>query len=736
MRFGVEGVWKKRRRRDWPDRAVERGDAGAREAEWAGRVLWTLFSAIVCLLVQLPPAYAQPGNLNLTTIQSQWASLLGSSLLFFEAQRSGVLPATNRVKWRTDSALSDGADIGLNLSGGYYDAGDHMKFLFPLANVLTSLAWGALDFAEGYEKAGQMGYVRDTIKWGTDWIIAGHPEPDTLVVQVGSVAIDHARWTTHENLSYPRPSYTVTKEKPGTDVVAQAAAALAAASLVFAGDDLPGASNARYQRYPGYSSILLNHAKQLYSFASNTFPYTRYHTHIPPEALAYASSGVADELLYATLWMYRATNDSGYVTTITRIWTRQNVTSMPNRKNLPVHDWDSKWGGSIVLGALLFQQDEGFQRTAARYLDRLLPPHLFTPGGLWWSKAMSNWQSLGGAGNHAFLALVFAKSLGAKSPVRRRAYERFALSQARYIFGENPRNTTYMVGVAPNSPQRIHHASAAVVAATSPEPNVHVLMGAVINGPSIKDEWTDDREDYVRNEVAVNTVGMLSGVLAAFCEMDEIERGPLFRNDTLEGGNVLSGYDWTAKDVPDPFDEVVELVPEPGPGPGPETVDAGTMSAGAIAGLSIIAVCLSVALVFATALAIRGIQKRREWQMLQDECEDGYEWKPKDDKGDSVPLLGDKVSTDFEPTEVSMKTSGNQRSLGSSDTLADESEEISAVEETGAASDSEAPDPDTVPMLSGTSLGASMDADEEEREEEGFEWNGEWTVTDFTTLLT
>lgn len=30
----------------------------------------------------------------------------------------------NRVDWRNDSALEDGSDYGLDLSGGWYDAGD------------------------------------------------------------------------------------------------------------------------------------------------------------------------------------------------------------------------------------------------------------------------------------------------------------------------------------------------------------------------------------------------------------------------------------------------------------------------------------------------------------------------------------------------------------------------------------------------------------------------------------
>ena len=60
----------------------------------------------------------------------QWSTLLGNGLFFYEAQRSGRLPTTNRVSWRNDSCINDGQDVGLDLSGGYYDAGSaYQSFL-------------------------------------------------------------------------------------------------------------------------------------------------------------------------------------------------------------------------------------------------------------------------------------------------------------------------------------------------------------------------------------------------------------------------------------------------------------------------------------------------------------------------------------------------------------------------------------------------------------------------------
>jgi endoglucanase len=59
----------------------------------------------------------------------QWSTLLGNLLYFYEAQRSGSLPSTNRVFWRNSSALLDGQDVHLDLTGGYYDAGGTFSFL-------------------------------------------------------------------------------------------------------------------------------------------------------------------------------------------------------------------------------------------------------------------------------------------------------------------------------------------------------------------------------------------------------------------------------------------------------------------------------------------------------------------------------------------------------------------------------------------------------------------------------
>lgn len=49
--------------------------------------------------------------------------LLGKAFYFFECQESGKLRQGHRVKWRGDSYLHDGKREGIDLVGGWHDAG-------------------------------------------------------------------------------------------------------------------------------------------------------------------------------------------------------------------------------------------------------------------------------------------------------------------------------------------------------------------------------------------------------------------------------------------------------------------------------------------------------------------------------------------------------------------------------------------------------------------------------------
>jgi hypothetical protein len=71
----------------------------------------------------------------------------------------------------------------VDLVGGYYDAGDNVKFGLPMAFTTTLLAWSVIEF--GSSMHDQLHNAKDAIKWSTDYLLkAATATPDTLYVQV------------------------------------------------------------------------------------------------------------------------------------------------------------------------------------------------------------------------------------------------------------------------------------------------------------------------------------------------------------------------------------------------------------------------------------------------------------------------------------------------------------------------------------------------------------------------
>ena len=111
--------------------------------------------------------------------------VLHNSILFYEAQRSGKLPNSNRVRWRKDSALNDRGQNGEDLSGGWYDAGDYVKFGFPMAFSVTMLSWGLVEYRDAYKNAGELNYMLDCIQWPLDYFMKAHIKQKEFYGQVG-----------------------------------------------------------------------------------------------------------------------------------------------------------------------------------------------------------------------------------------------------------------------------------------------------------------------------------------------------------------------------------------------------------------------------------------------------------------------------------------------------------------------------------------------------------------------
>ncbi|KAL1921943.1 uncharacterized protein VTP21DRAFT_10585 [Calcarisporiella thermophila] len=432
----------------------------------------------------------------------EYMKLLDFSLLFYEAQRSGKLPSNNRVPWRHDSGLEDGRDQNVDLVGGYYDAGNYMKFTFPLAFALTHIAWGALEYFEGYVLAKQSEHLKDMLKWGTDWLIKAHPTNTTLFVQVGTGTVDNNYWGPDTDIPKPRLSFKISIEARGTDVSASTAAAFAANSIVFR----------QLFNNEVYADTLLSHAKSLYAFAE-TLPFMAYSDSVPAAGNFYSSStSYGDELAWGALWLYRATNDMVYAQKASAYFDQFKLAGL----NLPL-DWADQTGAVYVLGAQIDPSNPRYKKEAERYLDAKAKPNGGgcgrTKGGLLWCDGSSDSNSLQPPLNTAWLMVQYVNKVDSK---KNDSYYGFVKSQWDYVMGKNPMNTPYIIGAHSNSPKNPHSALAHGYAgfAMMKNPVKYVVYGALVGGPG-KDDWfSDDISNWKTNEIAIDYNVPLQNLLA------------------------------------------------------------------------------------------------------------------------------------------------------------------------------------------------------------------------------
>ncbi|WP_455715967.1 glycoside hydrolase family 9 protein [Anaerosporobacter sp.] len=444
-------------------------------------------------------------NTVVNTKNYNYGDALEKSVMFYDFQKSGKLPENQRNNWRGDSGLADGADVGLDLTGGMYDCGDHVKFNLPMAYTSTMLAWSYLESTDIYKNSGQDVYLLENIKWITDYLIKCHPSADVYYYQVGDGGLDHAYWTSAEVMQMNRPAYKVDLDHPGSAVCGEAAAALASASILFKDSD------------PTYAATCLKHAKELFSLAERMKGDSGYKEHA---GSYYNSSHFYDELSWASIWIYIATNDGTYLTKskdYSEYWGKEGQTD--EIAYTWAHCWDDvHFGAELLIAQHDSSEDAAIYKeaiennldywTTGKDGERIT----YTPKGL---AFRDSWGSLRYSSTQSFLASVYA-DWDKADPGRADTYETFAKSQADYILGSSGRS--YLIGYDETSPTQPHHRTAHGAwennASGAPSKARHVLVGALVGGPDSNDGYQDVITDYQHNEVGCDYNAGLVGLMA------------------------------------------------------------------------------------------------------------------------------------------------------------------------------------------------------------------------------
>ncbi|KAG9445004.1 hypothetical protein H6P81_016344 [Aristolochia fimbriata] len=475
---------------------------------------------LVTALLLLGPAVSSAGH--------DYGDALRKSILFFEGQRSGRLPSDQRLKWRRDSGLRDGADHGVDLTGGYYDAGDNVKFGFPMAFSTTLLAWSIIDF--GRNMGPELGNAVKAVKWATDYLLKATAEPESMFVQVGDAFSDHNCWERPEDMDTLRTAYRVDRNHPGSDVAGETAAALAAASIVFRSRDA------------AYSRLLLDRAVRVFEFADK---YRGAYSSSLRKAVCpfYCDfDGYQDELLWGAAWLHKASRRREY-----REFIMRNEEILGAGETINEFGWDNKHAGinvliskEVAMGRAEYFRS--FKQRADAFICSLLPgtsrPQIqYSPGGLLFKTGGSNMQHVTSL---SFLILAYSRYIShsnALVPCGRASatpdqLRKLAKRQVDYILGDNPMRMSYMVGYGPKFPHRIHHRGSSLPSMgshpthirckegtryfLSPNPNPNLLIGAVVGGPNMTDKFPDSRPYFQQSEPTTYINAPLVGLLAYF----------------------------------------------------------------------------------------------------------------------------------------------------------------------------------------------------------------------------
>ncbi|RCX18416.1 endoglucanase Cel9N [Anaerobacterium chartisolvens] len=473
--------------------------------KWLRPIVMLLVISLLLPLLAPGPTVQGAASPRIGGSYYSYGEAMQKAILFYKANRLGDLPDDYILPYRGDAAMTDGQDVGLDLTGGWADAGDGIKFTHPMSYAAGQLGWAVYEYRRAFEKSGQLDNILDEIKWATDFFIKAHPSPNLLYYMCGYEESDHSVWVTHEMLDYvtDRKSFKVDPSTPGSDVAGQTAAALAIASIIFEPTD------------PEYANTCLTHAKQLFSFADT------YRGKNPLGSL-YPSGGYMDDLAWGAIWLYIKTENTYY---LDKAKSALPVTSLGGGHT---HCWDDvSYGAALKIAQAT--HDSSYAAMVEKNLDIWMPggSMKYTPGGLAW---LSQWGSLRYASTAAFLAFVWSDDKTVGTASKKETYHNFAERQINYALGDNPRGGSYVVGFGENSPVHPHHRTAHgswTSMLSVPLFHRNILYGALVGGPGSDDGWKDDISDYTLNEVATD---YNAGFVGALAKMYDIYGGEPLQN--------------------------------------------------------------------------------------------------------------------------------------------------------------------------------------------------------------
>ncbi|MBR3834462.1 MAG: glycoside hydrolase family 9 protein, partial [Lachnospiraceae bacterium] len=419
---------------------------------------------------------------------NNYAKLLQYSLYFYDANMCGdEVGEHTLLSWRNDCHTydkysyrrSDGSSVTVDLTGGFHDAGDHVKFGLPEAYAAFTLGMSYDTDKNAYVKAAQVEHLQTITTHFADYLVdctvlnsAGN-SVEAFCVQVGQGggSYDHGYWGAPEaQPQNNRTAYFSSSSAPHTDIVSLSAAALAMQYKNFGGDEY------------------LKTAKLLFEYAKNNSKSVG-----TTSSTFYVSSNWEDDYCLAALLLYQITGDSSYKTE----FDKYKSASAAMKPYWPL-GWDN-----VGPAVAYYAGDSGKLYT----LMNIGNGTTFADG----YRCIDNWGSARYNTSMQYTGLLYDEMTGTNS------YRSWAEGQMGYILGDNSYNKCFVVGYNSNSATYPHHRAASGYTGGDKGTTAqkYVLMGALVGGPKSDGSYVDSASDYVCNEVAIDYNATLVAAAAA-----------------------------------------------------------------------------------------------------------------------------------------------------------------------------------------------------------------------------
>jgi len=453
----------------------------------------------------------------------------------YGGQRSGEnnwliynhLPSGVAANLRGKSFTNDKDTDGYDLSGGWHDCGDHVKYgqtefysAYMLLKAYAEFPAGYDDYYsndyKGYKAAGDWSWegkkhdpngipdILDEVKHATDYFIKCTRNATTFYYQVGNSNYDHNKWVTSVKMQTlavgdggdPRPVY---KNPNDASMPSFCGATLALMSRMYRPFD------------PAYADLCLQHAVYAYTYAK---------AH-PGTVGAYeggfygANKNWKDD--YATLCaeLFWATNTASYKDEAFKFTIhKDNAGSYDITGNNFGFDYENN--GEIAIYNLALLEKTGAKSTFNTIINDLYLAKTQADGQF--SQGNLTWGVLRYDANAALLVALWQKLNGTDATPHKFIYDNID-----YLLGKNSSNYSFVVGFGANSPKHPHHRNVYLndenpadggpkMAMVIPTKNQQV--GLLVGGSRTPSTYVDHIDQYRYSESGIDYNACLVGVLA------------------------------------------------------------------------------------------------------------------------------------------------------------------------------------------------------------------------------